>query len=267
MTGVTSSSGQATGGELITVESDGVVCRFDATGIDRRSPGLIHGALFKGAFYEQAFLQYIRSLGRTGTYVDVGAAIGTHTIFFAMLCNAERVYAFEPLEHNFERLTRNLALNGLADVVVPMKLALSNTTGEMQLTMDRWSERVPIDRLDNVVRERVAVIKIDVEGMEPEVLQGATRILRDDRPVVFAEAGTKPERDGLAALLRRQGYEPTGRVFNATPTYEFAPLPAGPVRRAAYLAAVRISNSLPGRIIKSIVPTRFRRAVMRRLRS
>src|SRR5687767_8690487 len=167
--GRTSSAGSG----LITVESEGVVCRFDDTGIDPGSPGLIHGALLKGVFYEQPFLQCIRSLQRQGVYVDVGASIGTHSVYFAMLCNAERVYAFEPLRHNFERLTTNVALNQLAGRVTLLKLAASDRVGEMRLTLGRFSEVVPVDRLDNLVREAVAVIKIDVEGMEPEVLRGA----------------------------------------------------------------------------------------------
>lgn len=252
---------------MITVETEGVVCRFDGTWIvDRDHPGLIHGALLKGVFYEQRFLQYIRSLQRPGVYVDVGAAVGTHSIYFAMLCDAKRVYALEPLTHNFELLTKNVALNELAGRVTPMKTAASDRQGEMLLTMGRFSEVVAIDRLDNLIREPVSVIKVDVEGMEPEVLRGATRILRKDRPQVFAEAATKPEFGQLSSLLRPLGYEATGRVFNATPTYEFAPIPADTLGRRAYLGLVRIAGSPIGGLLKAIVPRRLRRALLRRLR-
>ncbi len=251
---------------MITVESEGIVCRFDDTGIDRDSPGLIHGALLKGVFYEQPFLQYIRSLQRQGVYVDVGASIGTHTVYFAMLCNAGRVYAFEPLRHNFERLTTNVKLNQLAGRVTLLKLAASDRVGEMRLTLGRFSEVVPVNRLDNLVHEAVGVIKIDVEGMEPEVLRGATRILLEDRPHVFAEAAHKPQLDALVALLRPLGYEATGRVFNSTPTHEFAPITANTIGRRAYLGLLRIGRSGAGDVVKALVPARLRRAALRRLR-
>ena len=251
---------------MITVESHGVVCRFDDTGIDHDHPGRIHGALLKGVFYEGTFLEYIRSLGRGGVYVDVGASIGTHSIYFAMLCDAERVYAFEPLQHNFERLTSNLVLNDLMGRVTPLKGALSDHAGEMRLTLAEFSEVVPIDRLDSVVRDSVSVIKIDVEGMETDVLRGATRILRKDRPHVFAEAATQPELDALRALLQPLGYEPTGRVFNSTPTHEFRAIGATGLRRHAYLALVRLARSPVGAAVKAIVPARLRRSTLRRLR-
>jgi len=251
---------------LITVESEGVVCRFDGTYVDPDKPGLVAGALLKGAFYEHRFLRYIRSLKIPGVYVDVGAGIGTHCIYFAMLCGAKHVYALEPLSVNFERLNRNLALNQLGRRVMPMRVAASDRPGEMQLTMGRYSEAVRTDRLDNLISERVSVIKIDVEGMEPEVLRGATRILLVDRPRVFAEACTKADLAGLLEILRPLGYEATGRVFNATPTYEFVPVDPRSIKTRAYRLLVQLNRSPVGGLVRTIVPTRLRRAVMRRLR-
>lgn len=251
---------------MITVEHEGVVCRFDDTGIDRERPGLIAGALLKGVFYEQPFLQYIRSLEVPGVYVDIGAAIGTHTIYFAMLCNADRVYAFEPLRHNFDRLNSNLTLNNLTDRVVPMKLAVSDQAGEMRLTLAQFSEVVPTDRLDNLIHEPVSVIKIDVEGMEPQVLRGMGRILTTDRPRIFAEAGTAAELAGIRLVLGRYGYGPTGRVFNSTPTYEFTPIPTDTIGRRIHVALLKVNRSPLGALVKRLTPTRWRRRVMRRLR-
>ncbi len=252
---------------MITVETEGVACRFDVNGIDPSSPGIIAGALFNGSFYEQRMLTYIRSLGMRGVYVDVGASIGNHTVYFAKLCDAELVYAFEPLEHNFQRLERNIALNELEQRVVARKVAVTDTKGELKLELGRFSEVVPADLLDDLVRvPRVSVIKIDVEGMEPHVLRGARRILVSHRPRIFAEAHTDDERRKLAALLRPLLYQPTGRVFNATPTYEFAPIPPRTARDRAYLLALRVAYSSAGRRIRAVVPPRVRRAFMRLLR-
>jgi hypothetical protein len=79
--------------------------------------------------------------------------------------------------------------------------------------------------MDNVVGGKVTLIKIDVEGMEREVLAGATDVLRRHYPVVFAEAWTEDAKNRLSEMLKPLGYAWTGRVFNSTPTYEFAYVP------------------------------------------
>jgi hypothetical protein len=71
----------------------------------------------------------------------------------------------------------------------------------------------------------VAVLKIDVEDMETDVVLGASRVLTEDRPRVFAEARSPELYSLLEATLAAAGYRPTGRVFNSTPTYEFAVSP------------------------------------------
>jgi protein O-GlcNAc transferase len=227
---------------------------------------VIHGALLRGVFYEEPFLDYIRTLELGGAYADVGAFIGTHTIYFAKLCKAQRVYAFEPLTANLARLNRNLALNELTGSVTVVPVALASTKGSMQLTSGRVSEHVATERMDDVIREPVSIIKVDVEGMEPDVLRGAPRILLGDRPRVFAEAHTEQDVAEIVAVLRPLGFEATGRVFNASPTYEFAPIAATTWRRRLYLLLLRLARSGAASARKTIVPTGVRRSVLRRLR-
>jgi hypothetical protein len=66
------------------------------------------------------------------------------------------------------------------------------------------------------------VIKLDVEGMEPQVLAGARRILDHDRPEVFAEAFTAVEREALERALRPYGYRNAGKVSGTgQPVFRF----------------------------------------------
>ena len=65
------------------------------------------------------------------------------------------------------------------------------------------------------------MLKLDVEGMEADVLRGASRILDWHRPIIYAEAWNTTHIARIENVLRHFGYEATGRVFNATPTYEF----------------------------------------------
>lgn len=189
--------------------------------------------LLRGEYYEERLLGHVRALGLRGGYVDVGAHLGTHTVWFAMQCDATHVFSFEPVERFATLLQRSVELNEVDDRVTVFRHGLGESEGvesnlltstHQQGFMSEPSatvETFDVRTLDSVVNERVVLMKLDVEGMEPAVLRGATRILTTDRPVIYAEARDDVERDALFAVLTPLGYRATGRVFNATPTYEF----------------------------------------------
>jgi FkbM family methyltransferase len=207
-------------------------CYFDTTDVDAGNPGVIDACLLRGEFYEQSFLDYIACLKIRGTYLDVGACVGTHSVFFAMCCQADHVYAFEPRSAHRKRIERTLRLNDLHGRVTVSPWALSDARGEAKVRLDRHEHTLRTERLDNLLRGPVALMKVDVEGMEPQVLAGATRLLRKYRPRVFAEAHTDEQFERVLARLRPYGYRPTGRVFNSSPTHEFvAPSPLQRLRR------------------------------------
>jgi len=208
------SAGQP-GDEVVITYRDRSI-RFEPIG------GRIEERLRIGRFYEEQLLQYIESLGLGGTYVDVGAFVGTHTLFFAAYCPARRIHAFEPRTRFFETLRRHLALNQLEERVTVHPLGLSDREESVPVVLDGRKETIVCRPLDDLIDEPVSVMKIDVEGMEAKVLAGASRILRESRPILFLESHTHEELDQQAALLAPYGYRVTGRVFNSTPTYEFA---------------------------------------------
>jgi FkbM family methyltransferase len=264
---------------LITFQYEGIVVRFDDTGLDRDNPGLIHGVLRRGEFYEEPFLRYIQSLGLDGVYLDIGAHVGTHTIFFARMCRAERVHSFEPQPDVCRRLRANIELNGVSDHVMVHQVALTDRDCEVILTAGRQVDSatarkghpgvstfvVPGRRLDDVVQHRVTLIKMDVEGMEPAVLNGARRLIRSSRPVVFAEAGTPAEQAAVHRVMRSLRYRPTGRRFNHTPTYEFVHV-GGPITRLALDASAglwRLVRSPAGQRVKRLLPEAARRRLKR----
>jgi hypothetical protein len=119
----------------------------------------------------------------------------------------------------------NVDANRLGGKVSVHQVGLADRRGEATAHLDGVDVTFPVERLDRISRGRIVVLKADVEGMEALVLRGATRILRRHRPVVFAEAFTEVERSAVEAVLAPFGYRPTGRVFNATPTYEFVAPP------------------------------------------
>jgi FkbM family methyltransferase len=180
----------------------------------------IEPKLRQGRFYESTMLDYIASLGLSGVYVDVGGYIGSHAVFFAQHCPSTTVHTFEPSPAMFPALTANLAANGLEDRVVAHNAGLSDHSEVIDFSFEGRDERFACERLDAVIAGPVTVLKVDVEGLEPKVLAGAARLLSESRPLVFVEAHSREALARDLALLEPYGYRATGRVFNASPTYE-----------------------------------------------
>ena len=150
--------------------------------------------------YEPAETRFVRRLLRQGDLVlDAGANVGFFTLLAARAVGpAGSVIAFEPVPANADALEVNLALNGYSQVRV-VRAALGATSRQTQLGLDApgtgtsgWYVRggthtattVAQVRLDDVVQSprRARLLKADVEGMEPDVLAGAKRLLADAPP-------------------------------------------------------------------------------------
>ncbi len=145
-----------------------------------------------------ALLQQVGRLKPGGVFVDVGANIGTHTVYAMKTGLFSRAVAFEPEPGNFDLLGRNVAANGFSDRVTLVNTAVGDQAGEAALYLHPHNrgghsmvpparpeqfKRVvlPITRLDDalaaagVAVEDVALIWIDAEGYEPEILEGLRR--------------------------------------------------------------------------------------------
>lgn len=171
------------------------------------------------------------------TFIDVGANIGDWTLPAAKLVGpAGRVLAFEPVPRMAEALRKSAWANRFDQVRV-FDVALSNHAGEADFSVEKENSggsrlgrmpddpkrtfsglRVKVATLDDVVGaealKAVALIKIDVEGFEAEVLQVATRTLADLRPALYFETGHEPpeKRRIIGDLLAGSGYELVGIV-------------------------------------------------------
>lgn len=221
---------------MLTVRRYGQEIKIPAV-VDATETPYTYRPFAHDGWYEEPFLQHIRRRDRHGVYVDAGAHLGTHTTWFAMLCPATHVHAVEPLRRFADQIERIVEANDLGEKVDVHRVGLADEPGtatnhlsaEHQIGFDAVGEQAardetfPVTTLDELVTDPVAVIKIDVEGMERRVLLGAQRILEHDRPTVYVEAFDREVLHGIADVLRPFGYSPTGKVFNGTPTYEFAP--------------------------------------------
>lgn len=193
-----------------------------------------------GTFEPNEFTFLAQVLRPSMCFVDVGANEGMYTVFAARRVGPTgKVLALEPSSREFRRLTANLDLNRLTNVTA-LQLAASdrpgsgmlrvagfgheglNTLGEFVGAIEESAiERVKLTTLDDLVEaeglDHIDALKIDAEGGEFAILQGARRILAVHRPIIllelFQEALQKQNasRDAILNLLRSSGY--TFRVF------------------------------------------------------
>jgi FkbM family methyltransferase len=156
-----------------------------------------------------------------GVFVDVGANIGTQTVY-AMLSGAfARAVAIEPDPHNFGILQRNLTANGLGSRVEAVAVAASAAPGRLRLlrhpknfgahsvesgfvATPTEAVEVPAVGLDELIKklgiptEDVTLVKIDVEGHESAVLAGMPVLRRAGVPVIVELTTDRAQRQRLA---------------------------------------------------------------------
>lgn len=190
--------------------------------------GLIGKSLRSGNPYEARVLEHIYRRGFKGLAVDVGASVGNHSLWLAVVCGLQ-VIAVEPLD--YLRLRENIRRNDLGRQVTMWPLALGERAGRAAVTgapahvIGRSfpeDGKVPLARLDDFKLRDLALLKIDVEGMEVEVLRGGRETIDRERPVIYAEAQDEAAHARLAEELVPRGYRHE-KTFGATPLEEWEP--------------------------------------------
>lgn len=223
----------------------------------------LHAWLQRVAFltggYEEDTVEFLLDLharsGRDGYLLDVGANIGLIAIPFAKGAAARQpsVVAVEAVPDNVLVLRRNLASNHLQEAVPVIPFALGATSGSVQIqvegdlrggegtgtanilpdgsTYDCVRQEIVIKTVDELAEggelpAGCPVVKIDTDGYDLKVLEGATRFLARNRPVIFGEFSAHCLRwheqsiADVAAFAAANGYAVWER---AMPTWRFRP--------------------------------------------
>jgi FkbM family methyltransferase len=170
-----------------------------------------YGEIFRGEAW--VFSQLVR---QDMTVVEVGANIGVLTVPLARFVGARgKVIAFEPQRIVYQMLCGNIALNALANVfahhaaagraagtiaVPPVDYAAPGNFGGVSLGVSTDGEIVPLVTIDQLGMSACDFIKIDVEGMELDVLLGASTTIETFRPRLYVENDRGGEKS--AALIR-----------------------------------------------------------------
>jgi FkbM family methyltransferase len=174
--------------------------------------------------------------------VDVGAYIGTHARAFSALVGLSgKVLSFEPRHEIYSVLVENAklastdnirAINmalGIGEVSVkvsPLHLAEHSNFGGTNLEskgdQNGAGEIIKITSLDAFELDRLDIIKIDVEGMEFAVLNGAKETVRQCRPVIFAECNSLEASMPIIKWAQVENYQVYGVLSAAYNQHNFA---------------------------------------------
>jgi FkbM family methyltransferase len=177
-------------------------------------------------FEEMAFVLHL--LRGQDTFVDVGANIGSYTVLASAVIGAKSI-SFEPISATYEHLVRNIRLNGIEQNVLAENIGIGSASGELRFTakLDTVNHvlgededfddanTVLVKTLDEAL-EHIwpTLIKIDVEGFETSVVEGAANILhRESLLAVVMELNGSGERYGydetaLHERMLQYGFRP-----------------------------------------------------------
>jgi FkbM family methyltransferase len=159
-------------------------------------------------------------------FVDVGAHIGTHTVYALRTGRFARAIAFEPEPRNAALLAKNLEINALSDAAIIVAKAAGAAPGSAVLhlhprntgahaigappSVDGTARiEVPVVRVDDelarldVPLETVGLAWVDVEGYEPQVLDGLAKLMARSVPISFEFTPRRYSAESKAQLVKR----------------------------------------------------------------
>lgn len=164
-------------------------------------------------FADMAFLLHLLRPG--DLFVDVGANVGSYTVLASAVCGARSI-AIEPDPGTVQSLRRNIEINGMCERVRLIESAVGSAPGTSRFTVgqdttnrvasgtDLVTREVQVCTLDDVLADEAPVlIKMDVEGYEPQVFYGASAVLRK---ASLAAIITETANPAIRSLLRSAGF-------------------------------------------------------------
>ena len=159
--------------------------------------------------------------------IDVGAFVGTFSLKTAVKNKNVKIIAIEPSPKNFAFLEKNVQINGSTNVL-PIQCALSNFDGEALLyvssgdpSLDSLERKVsentvvvPVYKLDTLIGKlgidagKVSLVKMDAEGSEMKILEGATQLLKSRNVMFIIVAEHAPDEEKiLSSFLEKNNFK------------------------------------------------------------
>jgi FkbM family methyltransferase len=179
----------------------------------------VHSGLISEIFFHDVYDKY-HEYKQGEIVVDAGAHYGTFTLKAA--AQGCMVHSFEPHPANFKSLMENIQRNKCANVICHgyalgskegiYKLWLHSLSGSHSLKFKEEDKWIPVQMttLDSIMKEEgvdhIALLKIDIEGTELELLQGAESILEKTQDVSIAAYHFPDEAEIIADMLKKAGF-------------------------------------------------------------
>jgi len=177
-----------------------------------------------GHDYEPELQWLLNKLQLGDTFVDVGANIGIYSLHAARrLKESGKVFALEPSPEAVDVFKRNIEQNGFSSTIIPVHAAASRRPGCLYLAGDRtkWNSLqlhdhppgifIDVTTVDEVLADSKAranfhFLKIDAEGVESDVLEGAKNSILSTWPVIIFENSINRSDELPTTWLRHRGY-------------------------------------------------------------
>jgi|WetSurMetagenome_2_1015567.scaffolds.fasta_scaffold05424_6 FkbM family methyltransferase len=197
----------------------------DGTFLANQNDIYVGGALITYGEFSHLEMEYFSTIiDKDTTVIEIGANIGAHTVGLAK--QVKRVIAIEPQPFIFYTLCANVALNSLQNVICinagcgaeagslhmpDLDYSQPNNYGGVEINRLGYNgQLVDILTLDSIVKKYSIIgkvfLKIDVEGMEEEVLRGGTEFIKTNKPIMYLENDRVDKSDSLISYIEELGY-------------------------------------------------------------
>ena len=185
-------------------------------------------------------LKWIKEMKPNSVFWDIGANVGLYSIFAAKTISAQ-VFAFEPSFLNLELLYKNININQLTDSITIIPIALNNKCEEGYFQLGRADQGGAISTFldkDNKGKKNINsyktisitpsklqeifllkspdFIKIDVDGLEFEILQSLENFFADTKSIlVEINQNNKSEYENIQNILKKNNFYLSDKGMNA----------------------------------------------------
>ncbi len=162
--------------------------------------GFIDNYIHQHSIWEKEILNILKKyLNKDSVFVDIGANIGFHSLFASQIC--KKVIAFEPISFLNQQFSKSIKKNKINNIdlknlacgnkeeVAIINISENNVGGSSILNKSgHKKEKIKIIIPDQELeKEKVDFIKIDVEGLEPEVFEGLSNLIEKQKPIIAFE--------------------------------------------------------------------------------
>ncbi len=138
-------------------------------------------------FTEKEELKMIRDhVGKVSSVAEIGCLVGNHSVFFLKNLSPKRMTIIDASSTSLAHAKINLDLN--QDIQNPVDIDfVHSAVGDKEYTLSFFNESVTVKPIDNLLKEPFDFIKIDVDSMEMEALEGASNYMKTHHPKIMIE--------------------------------------------------------------------------------